>query len=310
MPASNMVRLIPYSEIDKTKWDECIRKSQNALIYGYSYALDCLAMNWDGIVEGEYDAVMPVTWKRKYGIRYLYQPMFLQQGGIFSPSIISEATTRAVYKLLIKHFQFCEIHLNYKSPVIKMENIKQEPRQNFILPLNKNHDEISSRFSKNAAAELRRLQKFHLGYEVSHDYNSAINLYQKLYFEKMAGVRKDDFTRFKKLCDFLAPKNQVVVRKVLDERGEILCIGMLLRDDNRLYNIISALQPAGKKVNANYFLLDSLISEFSGQPLILDFEGSDNKGIKYFYQKFGALAQPYNFMHFNRLPFFLKWFKK
>ena len=31
---------------------------------------------WDALVLDDYAAVMPLTWRRKYGTRYLYQPAF------------------------------------------------------------------------------------------------------------------------------------------------------------------------------------------------------------------------------------------
>ncbi len=44
------------------------------------------AGQWDALVLDDYQAVMPLTWRSKFGIRYLYQPAFTQQTGIFSAS--------------------------------------------------------------------------------------------------------------------------------------------------------------------------------------------------------------------------------
>src|SRR5450759_1119721 len=71
------------TEIDKQKWDRCIDESANGLIYGYSLYLDIMSKNWDGLIMGDYAAIMPVTWNRKYGIYYLYQPFFAASLGIF-----------------------------------------------------------------------------------------------------------------------------------------------------------------------------------------------------------------------------------
>jgi len=50
-------------------------------------------------------------------------------------------------------------------------------------------------------------------------------------------------------------------------------------------------------------LYDSLLEELANQPMLFDFEGSNIKGIQQFYEKFGAINQPYFHWHFNRLPF-------
>ena len=53
-----------------------------------------------------------------------------------------------------------------------------------------------------------------------------------------------------------------------------------------------------------------MIKEFAGKPLLFDFEGSDIQGVKSFYEKFGAVNQPYFHYHHNQLPGILKLLKK
>ena len=77
------VHYITYQQIDKSKWDNCIDTAANGLVYGYSFYLDAMAKHWDALVLDDYEAVMPLTWRKKFGIRYLYQPAFTQQLGIF-----------------------------------------------------------------------------------------------------------------------------------------------------------------------------------------------------------------------------------
>ena len=72
------------AEIDKQKWDQCIRESNQAVIYAESVYLDYMAGEWDALVYGDYEALMPLCFRKKWGIRYLYQPAFVQQGGIFT----------------------------------------------------------------------------------------------------------------------------------------------------------------------------------------------------------------------------------
>ena len=77
------IAYLTYQQINKSKWDDCINKSINKLIYAESFYLDTITENWDAIVLNDYEAVMPLIWKKKFGIKYLYQPAFLQQAGIF-----------------------------------------------------------------------------------------------------------------------------------------------------------------------------------------------------------------------------------
>jgi hypothetical protein len=71
--------------IDRKKWDDCIANSHNSLLYAYAWYLDIVAENWDAIVLGDYDAVMPLPYNRKlFGLKQVYQPFFAQQLGVFS----------------------------------------------------------------------------------------------------------------------------------------------------------------------------------------------------------------------------------
>src|SRR5207249_10207965 len=77
------IKYLLHNEIDKTKWDKCIDEAGNGLSYGYSFYLDHLAKHWDGLVLNNYEAIMPLTWNKKFGIHYLYQPRFTENLGIF-----------------------------------------------------------------------------------------------------------------------------------------------------------------------------------------------------------------------------------
>ena len=101
----------------------------------------------------------------------------------------------------------------------------------------------------------------------------------------------------------------LVLRKVIDEKGVLQAVALILREKDRLYLLQSTTLPAGRLKEANYFLLDNIIREFSRQDIIFDFEGSDIPGIAHFYKNFGATNQPYYFFKYNRLPWPLRFLK-
>ena len=61
-----------HTYIDKQKWDECILKSHNGLIYSTAAYLDSMAGSWDALILNDYEAVMPLPWRKKFGIQYIY----------------------------------------------------------------------------------------------------------------------------------------------------------------------------------------------------------------------------------------------
>ena len=90
------VRFLHRDEIDKQKWDEVITRSPAETLYPYSWYLDAAAENWSALVMDDYRFIMPLIWKRKYGIRYIYQPYYTQQLGIFSQENVDPKVTGAM----------------------------------------------------------------------------------------------------------------------------------------------------------------------------------------------------------------------
>lgn len=303
------IQYISYKEIDKQKWDACIDRSQNSLIYARSFYLDNMADNWDGLIFNDYEAVMPLTWKRKLGIKYLYQPAFIQQGGVFSKSAITEHMTLMFLQKAMEHFKFAEITLNHANPLLINVHIKTVLRTNFILDLNRPYTSIYNDYEDGFTKSLRRIKKFNLEYNETTDYEDIIRLYQHLYQDRLPYFSKKDFSRFEKICGILSGENNLICRVAYNENKTIHATVALIKDGNRLYNMISCITPEGKKLEANYFLYDKLIEELAGRAMILDLEGSDVKGIADFYKKLHPVDQPYPFIRFNNLHPVIKAFK-
>src|SRR4029077_14289393 len=81
------IQHITRDKVDVVKWNDCIDSAPSGLIYGYSFYLDHMAQQWDALVLNDYEAVMPLTWNKKYGISYLYQPFLTAQLGLFGKTI-------------------------------------------------------------------------------------------------------------------------------------------------------------------------------------------------------------------------------
>ncbi len=299
---------LAHKDIDKSKWDDCIKKSTNGLIYGETAYLDHMASNWDAIILNDYEAVMPLTWRKKWGISYLYQPAFIQQNGIFSTIELNDIIIDDFIELASSLFRFAEFTLNYQN---KSTNQPLSLRNNFILPLGISYDAIFNNFSQYIKQRLKKAEKFEHSYVVSTDYKEVIEIYKQLYTNKIKRITKKDMLNFEKLCFHYNKMNRVIVRKVINKNtNELLAVVLLLKDERRIYNLASSIFPEGKKQLANYFLYGNIIKEFSTEKIIMDFEGSDIQGIAYFYGNFANENQQYPFIKWNKLPALIKKIKK
>ena len=175
------IKYLKNPEIDKLEWDDCIRKSANGLIYAESAYLDHMAANWDALVLNDYEAVMPLTWKRKWGIKYLYQPPFIQQGGIFFKKQLTAKTIQSFITEASHKFKFAEFTINYLNEFPSGKGLQVKMRNNFILQLGDGYKHIAQRYNSYIKQRLSRLSKFSLQYKHVNDITSAIKLYRNLY---------------------------------------------------------------------------------------------------------------------------------
>ena len=298
------IRYLKRLELNASKWDACIDTSLNGLIYGYTFYLDQMAKNWDALVFGDYEAIMPLAWNRKWGIRYLYQPAFTQQLGIFSGKKLTHSLIGRFIEELKFRFRFGEIFLNHGNSHPVFGN-----RSNFIVPLKPGYGELASHYKPDTVRNLRRAVKFRLVYSQDIELATALNAYRSQYAERFPHVKHSDFHRFEKLCEIAIKKGELVLRGTFGPERNPLAFAVLFRKNQRLYLIQSTTLAEGRKVEANYYLIDQILQEFGGTDFFLDFEGSDIPGIAHFYKNFGGIDEPYFFYRFNRLPLPIRWLK-
>ena len=138
---------------------------------------------------------------------------------------------------------------------------------------------------------------------------TALNAYRNEYAKRIFHLKRADFDRFEKLCDVAEGNSELVVRGVTGGENNLLAVSILLKKRDRLYFIQSTTFAEGRKVEANYYLVDQIVQEFAGEDFSLDFEGSSIPGIAHFYRNFGSINQPYFFYRFNHLPLMIRWMK-
>ncbi|MES2777677.1 MAG: hypothetical protein V4722_26095 [Bacteroidota bacterium] len=303
------IHFLQNKEIDKARWDDVIRNSSNGLIYGWSIYLDHLCPGWSALVNDDYSLLMPLTHRKKFGITYLYQPPFCQQLGIFGTAVITETVVADFITACKKHFSFGEIFINHANGGSGQESVAA--CKNYILRLQNGYDDIKKDYTVSLQKNsLNRIKKFDLQYVLGNDVEKVINFSKQLYGQRVPHVTDNDYETFIKLCVQLYNMGYAFTREVKLPDGELLASGVFLKDEKRIYNLISATPPNGRIFEANHLLFDRLIQEFAGTGLVLDFEGSDIPGIAHFYRKFGAINEPYYFLKWNELPWPARLVKK
>jgi hypothetical protein len=305
------IRYLSRSEIDITKWDRCILESPNGLIYARSFYLDAMSENWSGLITGDYQYVMPLTWNKKFGFSYLYQPYFTKVLGVFGKNS-QPIEISGFLKAIPEKFKYWDIDLNEKNFVSnedKKFRLIQYARTNYFLGLQDEYEKIKLQYKRLANRMNRKAVENSLQISRSEEPAIIIDLYRKGYEKKHRQISESIYDKLNHCMDF-AFKNKLAETYIAkSSSGDTLAYYMILIDDRFVYSLIGGSTSEGKKLGAFYFLTDAIIRDHAGMNRTFRFEGSDIPGISFFDALFGPEKISYQHLVMNSLPFPISLFK-
>ncbi len=301
----NSIQILPSDKIDLVKWNMCIEQSSNALIYADYFYLTNQCDHWAGLIIGDYKTIMPLPWRKKWGIKYLYAPAFIQQLGIFGD--LSNLHLQQILNKIKEFAKFGDLFFNYENMAILSE-ITTQQKTNFILNLNQPYPSIKARYTSDLLKNLQKSEKRKLKYTNNLSVEDAITQFQIQYQSRIPHYNEHTFKKLNTTCIELAKHHKCFIRTVsTQESNDSISTALLLTHKKRIYLLLNTTNSIGRSFAANHYLLDQIIQEFCEEDLVLDFEGSERKGIKEFYESFQPEIQPYFQFTYNNLPFLINW---
>ena len=301
------IKYITRDSIDRAKWDRCIDTARNGLIYASSLYLDQMAKQWDALVLNDYEAVMPITWNKKYGIAYLYQPFLTAQLGVFGENI-SSRIVEAFLDSIPSEFKYWDISLNHKN-VFSLKNFKLYQRNNYVLDLNGSYERIYKGYRENIVRNIKKAEQTGCKPGKDFEVEKVIDLAVQQ-MKTYSNESKENVSRFRNLYKNLHDKQQAITYGIYSRKDELLSSCVFFFSHNRAYYILVGNHPNGRTLGASHALIDAFIKDHAGKNMLLDFEGSDIRNLAFFYSSFGATEEKFAGIKLNRLPFYLKWLKK
>ena len=294
-----MINYLEHNAIDKTKWDALVARCGN--IYARSWYLDLVHPGWEALVEDDYQAVMPLTGGKKFGIHYLFQPYFAQQLGVFAPAPVSRTTTEAFLDAIPKKYRFAEIRLNESDAI--GEDVKGvDYHRNVLLDLNQDYETIRAQYHQNTRRNLAKAESSNLQLV-----DTVIPYHVVALFRDNRGASLDkwgdaEYARLTRLAQAAINHKNAFILGVSEKGvGQLLSAAIFMKTDDRITFLFSGLAEAGKQCQAMTYLLDQVIKNHAKQPVTFDFEGSDDDNLARFYLGFGGTEAPYPSYTFNRL---------
>ena len=284
-----LIRFLDRKDIDVERWDRCVRQSAVADIYALSGYLDIMARQWSGLVQDDYEAVLPIPWNRKFCIYYIYTPRFTSP----LPLCGNPATALPLPDFLAgipTRFRLWDLDIRGGTPDQSIAYTKQF-RNNHLLPLKAPYETLRSGYRSTYRNLLRQSRDRGYMARTCTDYEDII--YKARIKKKIRGMKADDYTRFEKLCHHLAASGMLESWETVNTTGERCAGAVFFITEAKIYYMLAWNNDEGRKSGASHLLMDAVIAAYAGSGLTLDFEGSDHPGIARFFEGFGAEPQPY-----------------
>ncbi len=303
------IRYLQHKEIDKIKWDKCIAKAFNGIIYAYSWYLDIVSENWDALVVDDYNTVFPLTQKKKYNVNYLFPPFFTQQLGVFSYNVLPEEKIERFINAIPPKFRFIEINLN-KYNTLRDSNYTLIPNKTHEIDLISSYQQLYESFSTNTKRNIKKALKQNLKIEKNTSPIDIIKLFKENRGKDLNTLAESDYNILIKLINELVKKNKAEIWSAYNNKNE-LCAGVFFANsNNKSIFLFSGRNEEAKENGAMPFLINQYINNNAQKNLTLDFAGSNDSNLARFYKSFGSKECIYYQLKINNLPWFYKLIKK
>lgn len=251
------------------------------------------------MVYGDYEAVMPLPWRRKYLIKYIYTPAWVQQLGVFSTKDFTQQEYLHFIEAIPQKFIKVDYLLNEKN---NFQHPNLSYRDNYLLSLEPDYQTLYKNFKKNRKQSLSEAQAFHTKIIEGTTANNAITLHQQ-FIEQRTRLTIKDYHNLEKLLNALTVHQQVFYYNCYFEE-DLVGSAVILYNKCRYYYLMSAVNEKGKKVQAMSLILNTFIKNHAQEKAIFDFEGSMLAGVASFFRSFGAEKVSYYYYQKKFWDFF------
>jgi hypothetical protein len=290
--------------IDKVQWDDCISQAVNGNLNATSWYLDIVSPGWCALVEDDYQRVFPLPVESKGGFRYIRQPFFTQQLGLFYRTFSDEKYIPEFIAAIPSTYKLIDYNLNTSNRISPSEHVSD--LVNIELELFNDYKTIASKYQNNLQRNLRKavLNGFRLEKQVPID--DIINLFRANKGLELTHLSDSQYNLMRQIAETSIQKGIGEIWGAYDKNNELIAGILWVTSHQKSIFLFSALSHSGKKLHAMPWLIDCFIQQNAGKGLTLDFEGSNNPGLARFYSSFGSKTVVYQRYFRNSLPFIFR----
>ncbi len=288
-----MIRYLKHSEIDPEKWNLAVRNSLSSTIFAEYEMLDFLTRpdTWDALVLDHYETVMPLPFRKKGVLKYVYTPFFMPQMGIFYRQDILMSDYVHFLQEISKHYVLADVLMNEQNAQ-DIDELEFPPHfVSYTLSMHLTYNELYSQFHENTRRNIKAALKHQCRITVQEEkVADIIALFRENKgSEEAVNFRDDDYARLQMVSDYLLEHNLLEVYGVRTNDNKLAAGALFVKDGKRRWFWFSGRDNQLSECKPMFLLLDAYIRDHAESDLVLDFNGSSNPNVARLYQGFGGL---------------------
>lgn len=292
-----MIRKVKFQDIDTQKYNECIAQSvQRSLFAEWDFLKAVNGEAWDCLILDDYQAVMPVPYVYKWGVKIVTKPWAVQQLGIFSledsPEINQEFLEFLEKNYMVHYYPF-NVGNQFRNKSNSLVN-------NIIYK--DEYEKIRAKYTIDRRRNTRILPK--MEHRISFYQDTEIRKYKAFYWKNIQGVSEEKKGDFWKVIERLGDANLLEIN-VLSVDGELASIAVLLKDAEYFYALLLLNAPEYFKENTPSILIDQILRKNSSD-YHFSFMGGNLPQVKEFFRRFSPDKQNFKVVQRSKKELILR----
>lgn len=273
--------------IDKTAWDELVRRSAGT-VFSLSAYLDATADDWSVLWNKDRSGGIACPFSVKFGVHVLYAPFFHRYTewiGEGRPSL--EQLTIS----LKAHFLAADAQLKWETEVFERKH------------------QVVRKESYKPNQQARRMLKKAAGYQISKGFRKSelIELLKKELSHRIAAIDEHSLGLLDKLVAAF-DEQQLVQLNLMENERWLGGVWLLVFNERVLY-VKGTVSRQAKEKGGMYHLMEQAIQLALEKNYLFDFGGSNVEGVRRFNCNWGGCDVAYRHLEWNNAPVWWKTLK-
>jgi len=194
--------------------------------------------------------------------------------------------------------------------VLNTSNFGFRHNTTYHLNLQVDISKIRAAYNSNTRRNTQKAIQNKIGISPVNDIELFLEFTKDNLHEKSPEIKQKHYQSLKAVIRYALDHQLGEIYGAWDSGNNLVASVFFVTSNQKCIYLAASSNQTGIEKSAMFLLIDTFIQNNVSKKLILDFEGSNIRGVARFYAGFGATTETYYSVHQNRLPKLLRIFKK